>query len=335
MGLVLSFGHPNDARAMSVRDFSDLRGWDADNHQAALVAFRETCDKSRHADLRRLCKIAAQDIKAKPFFELFFKPVLISDPKTVLFTGYFEPVLKGSRLRSSQFNVPVYSKPPVFPMGAPNVQRSNIVENGILAGQGLELAFVANEVDLFYAQVQGSVSIALPSGQIMRLGYGGHNGHPYRSVGTWLAGNGYIKPHQASQKFIKNWIAQNPSIGHRALMQSPGYVFFRQISSAPKKGPLGALSKPLTPLRSIAIDPDYYMMGGLFWVEKGGNAPLRRLMVAQDTGSAIQTAQRVDIFYGTGEKAGENAASVKDYGTLYALMPIDTVYAFFEERKDR
>lgn len=314
--------------------FEALDGWETDDHRAALMAFLETCDKLTDPDWRPICAFAADagasDASAKAFFELFFKPVIIGTPPA-LFTGYYEPELNGSLTRSSRFAYPIYRKPPELTEGQVYLDRAAI-EAGALRGRGLELAWLEDPVELYFLQVQGSGRIRLPDGRVMRVGYGGKNGHPYRSVGAEMIRRGTHTPDEVSAQEIKAWVRRSGSSGSAMLNHNPSYVFFRKLDELPAdKGPIGAMGRSITPLRSVAIDPDYTPLGAPVWIEKDGADPLRRLMVAQDTGGAIKGMQRADIFYGTGDAAGNAAGTVKDGGRMIVLLPIDRAYAMLPE----
>jgi membrane-bound lytic murein transglycosylase A len=165
----------------------------------------------------------------------------------------------------------------------------------------------------------------------LRLGYGGKNGQPYRSIGKALLGRG-VPITDVSAQDIKAWVRANPGPGRALLYSNPSYVFFRMLPDLPAdRGPLGAMGRSITPLRSVAVDPDFTPLGAPVWVEKDGPAPMRRLMVAQDTGGAIKGAQRADIFYGTGVGAGESAGRIKDGGRMVLLLPIDRAFAMLPE----
>jgi membrane-bound lytic murein transglycosylase A len=160
------------------------------------------------------------------------------------------------------------------------------------------------------------------------VGYGGNNGHKYRSIGQELIRRGIYKSHQVSAQVIQNWVRRNPIDGTALLRYNPSYVFFRKVTRvSPEKGPLGAMNRSITALRSVAVDPKYTPLGAPVWVEKDGEGPMRRLMIAQDTGSAIKGAQRADIFFGTGDTAGRAAGRLRDPGRMYVLMPIQRAYA--------
>lgn len=334
LGLALLLAGPVMARQVTLLQFSVLQGWTADNHAAALRVFRSTCGDLDAPDWRSLCSVA-RDVKgreaARSFFEAFFRPVLIEDGSPMLFTGYYEPELDGSRHRGGRYRYPLYVLPPEAPQGEPWLTRTQI-EGGALAGRGLEIAWVHDPVEAFFLQIQGSGRVRLPDGGVMRLGYAGSNGHPYSSVGQALVARGALEPHQLSMNAIKNWVAANPVEGAELLRTNASFVFFREVSEVPAgRGPLGAMNRSVTALRSLAVDPRHVPLGAPVWIEKEGEAPLRRLMVAQDTGSAIRGAQRADIFFGTGLRAGLRAGNVRDGGRMVVLLPIQRAYAAVPE----
>jgi membrane-bound lytic murein transglycosylase A len=316
-----------------VLDFLELPGWAGDDHAAALDVFKSTCIDMDGADWQSLCAVAHhQDPNgARSFFELFFRPVLIEDGTQGLFTGYFEPELRGSRRRSGPYRYPVYRMPPEA-RGKQWLTRREILTSTVMHGRGLEIAWVDDPVELFFLQVQGSGRIRLPDGTVIRLGYGGANGHPYRSLGQELVRRGVFNIHQVSADVIGNWVRSNPQVGQELLMHSPSYVFFREVRRVDQAdGPLGAMNRSITPMRSIAVDPKFTPLGAPVWVEKLGATPLNRLMVAQDTGSAIKGAQRADIFFGPGDRAGKAAGQLKDPGRMLVLMPIQRAYSLLSE----
>ncbi len=322
----------SDARAgdpeYQILRFDELQGWAGDNHGAALDVFLETCADLRDPDWRSLCALAGNQTNARTFFELFFRPVMISDGDPALFTGYFEPELRGSPVPTDRYRYPLYRVPPELPSGTPWYSRAEIEEHGLLDGRGLEIAWIDDPVDVFFLQIQGSGRVQFEDGSGLRVGYGGKNGHDYRSVGKELVRRGIYQAHQVSAQVIRNWVRRNPIDGKDLLHHNPSYVFFREVSRVPAdKGPLGAMNRSITAMRSIAVDPAYVPLGAPVWIEKGGHNPMRRLMIAQDTGSAIKGAQRADIFFGTGDKAGRAAGRVRDPGRMVVLMPIQHAYA--------
>lgn len=313
-------------------EFSDLPGWSDDDHGAALDVFRNTCMDFSEPDWAVLCDLARDTSDARAFFEATFVPVLIEDGSDGLLTGYFEPELSGDRNRSERYKYPLYSLPPAPPAGGWPTRRQ-IEEDGALDGQGLEIAWVDDPVDLFFLHVQGSGRIRLPDGDMMRVGYGGKNGHEYSSIGQELVARGIYEPHQVSAQVIRNWVRRNPEAGLDLLWTNDSYVFFREVSEVPAHlGPLGAMNRSITAGRSLAIDPTYVPLGAPVWMERGGADAQNQLMVAQDTGSAIKGAQRADLFVGTGDAAGLAAGRIKDPLRLVVLMPIQRAYALLPDR---
>lgn len=320
--------------SLRILEFTELSDWDLDNHVEALRVFRETCMDMDGADWQSLCAMAqnADDSGARAFFELFFRPVLIEDGKEGLFTGYFEPELNGARQRGGRFQYPVYRMPPEARQSSTWLSRRDIFTSGVMDGRGLEIAWVDDPVELFFLQIQGSGRIKLQDGSVIRLGYGGANGHPYRSIGQEMVRRGIYNLHQVSAGVIQNWVRRNPGPGMELLMHNPSYVFFREVRKVPSnRGPLGAMNRSITPMRSIAVDPAYTPLGAPVWIEKNGQTKMRRLMIAQDTGSAIKGAQRADIFFGPGDEAGRQAGQLRDPGRMMVLMPIQRAYAMLPD----
>ena len=318
--------------AAEILRFEDLDGWAVDDHRAALASFRESCDLLKDADWVPLCRLAADAGEtadgARQFFELFFRPVVIGTPPA-LFTGYFEPELDGSPVRTPRFAYPIYRRPPELQDGQVFHSRAEI-ERGVLRGRGLELAWLDDPVDVYFLQVQGSGRIRMPDGRVTRVGYAGRNGHGYRSVGQELVRRGTHRLEEVSAREIASYVRNQAGV--ELLNINPSYVFFRTIDDVPaEKGPLGAMGRSITAFRSVAIDPAFTPLGAPVWIEKAGADPIRSLMVAQDTGGAIKGPQRADIFYGTGRAAGDAAGTVKDGGRMVLLLPIDRAYALLPD----
>ena len=306
--------------------FDDLDGWAADDHAAALDVFTQTCGDIPRPDWTQLCAVARDGPAARDFFETFFQPVLIEDGTPMLFTGYYEPEIAGSLTPDDTYRFPIYQLPGDGTEGV--YSRREIEEDQPFADRGLEIAWLSDPVDLFFLQVQGSGRIRLPGGRVIRVGYAGKNGRDYTSVGRALVDRGVYTLDQVSSPKIRQWVVDNPAEGQALLWLNDSYVFFRTIDEVPAdKGPLGAMNRSITPLRSIAVDPAITILGAPVWIEKNGVDPLRRLMIAQDTGSAIKGAQRADVYYGTGEAAGVAASAVKDSGRMVVLMPISYALA--------
>ncbi|MCL6283502.1 murein transglycosylase A [Ruegeria sp. 2012CJ41-6] len=330
-GVVMVAGPPSGAETThTVLEYDSLDGWAADDHSAALSVFLNTCGDLDDPDWRALCALGREQgaTGARAFFELFFRPVLIEDGADPLFTGYFEPELNGARGPGGPYKYPVYKMPPEAREAGQWLHRRDILTSGVMEGRGLEIAWVDDPVELFFLQIQGSGRIRMPDGGTVRVGYGGANGHSYRSVGRELVRRGLFAAHQVSAEVIKRWVRANPAAGADLLFHNPSYVFFRELKHLPAGvGPLGAMNRSVTTLRSIAVDPAFVPLGAPVWLEKDGKDPIRRLMIAQDTGSAIKGAQRADVFFGTGDAAGRAAGRLRDPGRMVVLLPIQRAYA--------
>ena len=321
--------------AAEVLGFDDLDGWADDDHHAALTTFLETCPALSDPDWTSLCQLAADAAKTaagpRSFFEVFFRPVLIGTVPA-LFTGYYEPELAGSPVRTPRFAYPIYAVPPELKDGAVWHIRDTIETQGLLQGRGLEIAWLDDPVEVYFLMVQGSGRIRMPDGHVVRVGYAGKNGQPYRSIGQELISRGALAESEASAQTIRTWVQQNPGAGSDLLKSNPSFVFFRRLADlAADKGPIGAMGRSIVPMRSVAVDPAFVPLGAPVWIEKNGARPLRQLMIAQDTGGAIKGAQRADIFYGTGSEAGHAAGNIKDGGRMLVLLPIDRAYAMLPD----
>lgn len=349
--------------------FPELEGWDADDHVAALKAFLSSCDrilflaKERantgkavpSAALVQACHNArklgagANRADARAFFETNFMPfAVVHKGKPGLLTGYYEPVLEGSRTQHGRFQVPIYKRPPELitlvdeTKGAkpgtmthghktakgvePYFTRAQI-EQGALAGRSLELVYLADPVDAFFMQIQGSARVQLDDGTLMRVGYDGKNGHPYTSIGRRLVELGHVAAEAMSLTSLKTWLSADRDRGREAMWHNPSYIFFRELGDGNDTGPLGALGAPLTPGRSIAIDPAYHPLGTPIFVTSGNmthvekSGTFARLMIAQDVGSAIKGPERGDLYFGTGEDAGKMAGITRHKGHFAVLVP--------------
>lgn len=326
---ILAFAGVTRAEVVTeVMGFDQLNGWAEDDHTAALATFRNTCDLMKDPDWRALCAAAGDVTDARAFFELFFRPVMIRDDRPALFTGYYEPELDGALRPDGRYRYPVYAMPPEARGAGQWLDRRAILTSGVMAGRGLEIAWVDDPVELFFLQIQGSGRIRLPDGGHIRVGYAGANGHEYRSIGQEMVRRGIYQPHQVSAQVIKNWVRRNGMAGEELLFHNPSYVFFTRVTKvSPADGPIGAMNRSVTAMRTIAVDPAWVPLGAPVWIEKEGEAPIRRLMIAQDTGSAIKGPQRADVFFGTGDAAGRRAGRLKDPGRMVVLMPIQRAYA--------
>jgi membrane-bound lytic murein transglycosylase A len=271
-----------------------------------------------------VCGLASQAPDAKAFFETLFLPVIFAPEDTALFTGYFEPEIAASPRQAPGYTVPIYRVPPDLPARGLWYTRAELETGSMLKDRGLEIAWARDPVEVFFLQVQGSGRLRMPDGTVRRIGFGAKNGHEYRSIGRELVRRGLFEPHQVSAQVIQNWVRQNPEDGRLLLHHNPSFVFFREVDEVPPdRGPLGAMNRSITEGRSIAVDPAYTPLGAPVWIEKEGQGPIRRLMIAQDTGSAIKGPQRADIFFGTGDQAGRQAGRVRDAGRMVTLLPIE------------
>ncbi|MBE88153.1 MAG: murein transglycosylase [Rhodospirillaceae bacterium] len=298
----------------------------------------------------KLCREMPEDwastAAARAFFQEWFRPykVLGLEGSEGLFTGYFEAELTGSRRRQSSLQVPVYRVPRdhvTVDLGqfdrklkgkrivgrvvgrnlVPYYKRGSI-DDGALKGQGLELIWADDTLDLFLLHIQGSGRVSLRDGSVMRVGFAGHNGHLYRSIGRALIRRGELHPGQASWPHIRQWVESHPEEARVLLAENPRYIFFRQMDG---KGPIGAHGVELTPGRSLAVDRRYIPFGAPVWLSTQWPAepsrPLERLMVAQDTGAAIKGPVRGDFFWGYGKEALRLAGKMKSRGVYFVLLP--------------
>jgi membrane-bound lytic murein transglycosylase A len=299
--------------------------------------------------------IGANDAAAqRRYFESNFTPHRLANPDgatTGLVTGYYEPLLNGSRRRTQRFRYPLYGPPAdliavdlgdVTPEVRDRRMRGRIIAtsngskvipyytraeitSGVAPVKGLEIAWVEDPVELFFLQVQGSGRLRLPDGSMMRVGYADHNGHPYRSIGRWLVDVGELPAEQASMQNIKAWVKRNPARADELLNQNPAFVFFREVAVANvDDGPNGSLGVPLIAGRSIAVDPKAIPLGAPVFLATTwplSSRPLSRLVVAQDTGGAIRGAVRADFFWGFGGEAAEQAGRMRQPGRMWLLWP--------------
>jgi membrane-bound lytic murein transglycosylase A len=283
------------------------------------------------------------------FYETWFTPYQVLNPDgsdTGLITGYYEPLIKGSRTRSKTFPYAIYAPPDdmlevdmseLFPQFrgkivrarlqgkrvVPYFNRAEVDAGNATALRGKELFFVGNAVELFFLQIQGSGRIELEDGTRAKIGYAEQNGHPYASIGRKLIDMGELKPEEASMQGIKAWAENNPVRLPILLGHNPSYVFFRELPDS-LSGPLGALGVPLTNEYSIAVDRNSIPLGVpvfLAATQPNSSEPLNRLVFAQDTGGAIKGAVRADFFWGFGDIAGSKAGRMRQSGRLWVLFP--------------
>jgi peptidoglycan lytic transglycosylase A len=337
----------------SVSDADWVAGWPAFLQScqalAASAAWKEPCARAVAVDRRSSAAIRGFFASA---FDAYRVRAVAPDGKdgevreSGLVTGYYEPLLKGSRRPSPKYRVPIHRVPDdliavdlssVYPELAAlrlrgRMQGQKIVPypsraeiNASNALKGYELLWVDDPIDAFFLQVQGSGRVQLDDGKITRLGYGDTNGHPYRSIGRWLVDRGELTIDQASMQGIKAWAARNPQRLNQLLEQNPSYVFFRELPLGdPATGPKGALGVPLTPRASLAVDTRFIPLGVpvlLASADPSTGVAFVRPMMAQDTGTAIRGPLRFDYFWGFGAEAGEKAGRQKHEGSAWILTP--------------
>ncbi len=348
----------------------DVPAWNDDDHLAAYRTFRASCrsiaapaqgsDDSRAlADaLRDPCHAAkslelSDEARARAFFEEHFLPVRISrlGDSDGFVTGYYEPVLQGSRTQTDVYNVPVYRRPSNlfvrgFRQDAPNLPNNGPVyrkigrrklvpyydraeiEDGAVAGRGLEICWLKDPTDLLFAQIQGSARIRLEGGSTVRINYDAYNGYPYTPVGRILIDRGIIPKEEMSMQKIRQWMEQNPDGAKELRRQNRSYIFFREVNLSDKDEAVGAQGLPLTPGRSIAVDKSLHVYGTPFFIagelpieSAQSKTPFHRLMIAQDTGSAIVGPARADLYFGAGADAGKVSGRLKHNMQFVMLVP--------------
>ena len=303
--------------------FGDLDGWNQDDHDKALDVF----SKTQSQFLRNLSPRAKGKNKSfsssQEFFEHSFVPTLIDFPNRSFFTGYYEAEILGSAVPDKEFQFPIYKRPPDLKKGTKWLSRRDLEESNILQNKSLEIVYLSSRAEVFLLQVQGSGRVTLTDGSVIRVGYDGRNGHEYKSIGQILIKRGVFLAENISGHAIKHWLTLNPQIADELLYQNPSYIFFKVMSDLEEEaGPIGTSNSSLEELRSIAVDPQYIPLGSPVWIEIKGSYPLNRLMVAQDTGSAIKGPSRVDIFFGRGDDAEKMAGQIKDYGRVAVFKNI-------------
>jgi membrane-bound lytic murein transglycosylase A len=346
--------------------FSNIAGWDEDAHAAALAAFKAGAPRVAASppktrglgvDGAALQQVArrALDIATGPtgaarqFFETNFVPHRIEAAGFV--TGYYEPDVAASRSRTERFRVPLYRRPndlvevsaPERPAGwdpdmrfgrrtasgvVPYLDRAAI-EEGALAGRGLELAWLEDPVDAFFIHVQGSARLRLSDGELVRIAFDGKSGHAYTSIGRLAVERGILAREAADKDGLEVWLRRHKKEARALMRENRSFIFFRETGQGDSEGPLGAAGVPLVSGRSLAVDRTLHTFHTPIWINVPGLAdpeqsdrPFRRLMVAHDTGSAIVGPARGDIFVGSGADAGSVAGRIRHEATMIALLPV-------------
>ena len=332
---------------------------ESDNLMPAWTAWLRSCSALKQKDAwKKVCDIA-DDIKEpsdeniQNYFKKYFNVYLATNmdgSETGMITGYYEPVLKGSKVKTPHYKVPLYTTPKdlitvdlseVYPelkskrlrgklVGnklVPYLSRADIDSQGApLAGN--EIVWVEDPVEAFFLEIQGSGIIHFDNGDIMQIGYADQNGYPFKAIGSALIQKKEITMAEASMEGIKSWAKKNISKLREFLNMNASYVFFRKLPND-LPGPIGALGVSIEAERSVAIDPKFIPLGApifLSTTQPNTSDPLERLMVAQDTGGAIRGGVRADFYWGSGDEAGRKAGAMKQQGKIWALLPKDYVF---------
>lgn len=373
-GCVQAPAPPSAPSAMTLTavGFDALPGWQDDRPAQALPAFLASCaamagdpgmdlggagqaaslggSPARWATACAAARsVGPGDAAARKFFETYFQPYAIGggDRPEGLFTGYYEPEVRGARAPGGPYQTPLMGRPTdilQIDLGAfdPELKGHHItgriehgtvvpywdraaIEDGALNRQRLGIVWLADPVDAFVMQIQGSGRIRLPDGRVVRVNYAGQNGRPYVPIGRVLAQRGEIPLDQVSMQSIRAWLAAHPGQAAEVMNQNPSYVFFREIIGVrPEDGPPGAMGAPLTPGRSAAVDRNFLPLGAPLWLDTTdpvSGAKFQRLMMAQDIGGAITGPIRADIFWGWGSEAEERAGKMRAHGSAIVLLP--------------
>lgn len=322
--------------------------------ERALAAFRTSCPSlqrrtdssglTRGSDWAESCRAAAswRTSDARDFFGRYFEAVQVADGRAFA-TGYYEPEIAGSRDRRRGYEVPVYGKPDDLievDLGsfAESLKGKKIrgrvegqsfvpypdrtaIEQGAIEGHAPVIAWAADEVEMFFLQVQGSGRLRLPDGDVMRIGYAGQNGRDYTGIGALMRQRGLLAPGQASMQGIMQWLRDHPEEGRAIMRENKSFVFFRELKGA---GPLGAMGHPVTGRTSVAADPAFVPLGAPVFLSMD-RADATGLWIAQDTGGAIKGSNRFDTFWGAGDDARATAGGMSARGTAWLLLPVGTL----------
>ncbi|WP_209000606.1 MltA domain-containing protein [Labrenzia sp. DG1229] len=312
---------------------------------------------SMHYGLDEICSLCLtanresinSETEARRFLETNFRPYRVTVPGFV--TGYFEPEVAASRKKTDGFDVPLHRKPAgleaITPENKPDDWSSHLshgrrtnsrfeelpdrsaIMDGALDGEGLELAWLADPIDAYFIHVQGSARLRMIDGSVMRVGYAGKTGHPYTGIGRLLVKRGEGTPEDFTMAGLRSWLAKNPAERDALFRENQSYIFFREVTDTlPGEGPIGAAGLPLVPGRSLAIDPDHIPYGAFVFLQAdfpdldAEDRSFSRLMVADDTGSAIKGKARGDIFVGSGNLSGDIAGRIRHAAQFTVLLPV-------------
>ncbi len=343
------------AKPLRAARWEDLSGWpvvEGDDLSLSFNAFLNSCEALQRKELwREVCASARAlegrgDGALRNWFETHLQPWQLVNPdgtREGLVTGYYEPLLKGSRVSQGTYLHPIYGVPGDLidvELGDLYPELKHMRLRGRIVGRKLVpyysradweksqrsdnvLIWADDAFDVFFMQIQGAGQVQLDDGSRIRVGYAEQNGHPYRSIGRWLIDQGELKAEQASMQGIKAWAKAHPQRVQELLNANPSYVFFRELP-VNGAGPPGALGVPLTPERSIAVDARHTILGAPVWLSTtypNSERPLARLMLAQDTGGAIRGPVRADFYWGSGNDAGLQAGKMRQRGQMWVVLP--------------
>ena len=313
--------------------------------------WKNACDTANSLNLQTNNNPDSESVRAY-FRQNFsvYKTTNVDGAESGLITGYYQPILKGSRTKSAKYPFPLYTTPPdlitveldgLFPELKYKRVRGRVVGNKLVPYfnraeietdnspiKGRELVYIDNIVDVFFLQIQGSGVVQFENGEQVMVGYADQNGHTYNSVGRLLIERGELTSANASMAGIKNWVKNNPLRFRELLNNNPSFVFFRELPGG-LPGPIGALGVPILAERAVAVDPKFVPLGApvfLSTTQPNNNKPLKRLMMAQDTGGAIKGGVRADFFWGAGAEAGAKAGAMKQSGKIWVLLPKEFVF---------
>ncbi len=313
--------------------------------ERAFSAFRISCTAAGERDdpsglttrddWRQACAIAAFQPEGlgRDFFNQHFETAIVGDGAGFT-TGYYEPEIRGSRTRRPGYEVPIYGVPADLVEADPRTgerRRGRLdangvlvpyyeraeIEEGALAGRGLEIGWAADPVDLFFLQIQGSGRLRLPDGSVMRIGYANQNGREYVAIGRLLRDRGLVTSPVTMQAIVA-WLQARPEEGRTVMRENKSYIFFRELTGP---GPLGAMGRPVTARASVAADPRFTPLGAPVLLSGMDNGLANGLWVAQDTGGAIRGANRFDTFWGAGTEAARIAGGMQSRGRALILLP--------------
>jgi membrane-bound lytic murein transglycosylase A len=332
-------------------NFAALDGWKDDDHAAAFSTFLKSCSAILNAGkgvrtarpflgaLFKVCERASAAGQldrehARTFFEGNFKPVRVmpgGQPEG-FFTGYYETEVDGSRFPSDEYKIPIYAAPAETVRKHQSKVFSDLdrtrIEDGALAGKDLEICYVKNPIDAFFAQIQGSTRVKLDTGKVLRLNYVASNGQPYTPVGKFLIDRGVVSKEEMTMDKIREFMESNPDEGRELRRKNRSFVFFQETSLGAQDECVGAQGVALTPGRSLAVDKHIHVYGTPIWVDatlpidsEKPETRFQRLLFAQDTGSAIVGPARADIYFGHGEEISHVAGRIKQFGKFVMLVP--------------